>query len=480
MTKGILSFGAYIPRRRLQRKAIAETHTWFNPGLKGMAKGERAFCNWDEDAVTMAVEASRDALVGRSRDSVETLRFASTTFPFLDRLHSGIVAGALSLGDNIMAVDVSATQRAGTTALLEALSGDSETLVVASEKRDARAASPHEMQSGDGAAAFVIGKGQPVAKLLGKASRTADFVDHFRSLDNQYDYQWEERWIRDAGYMKIAPPVIKSCLEAAGVSADAVTHFCMPGTLSKIAATMAKAAGIAETAVVDPLHANCGDTGSAHALVLLAATLEKAKPGDKILVVGFGQGADALLFEVTPEIGKLPKRMGVAGSLARRKEETQYGRYLAFNDLIELERGMRAETDKATALSSFWRNKDTVTGFIGGKCSKCGTLQFPKTDICVNPNCNAIGTQEPYPFAEMTGRIKSFTADRLTYSPDPPSCFGMIEFEEGGRVMIDFTDIEQDQLKVSQPMRMMFRIKDIDTNRGFRRYFWKASPLPQG
>ena len=132
------------------------------------------------------------------------------------------------------------------------------------------------------------------------------------------------------------------------------------------------------------------------------------------------------------------------------------------------------------AFSSVFENLlGSVTSFIGGKCSKCGTLQFPKTDICVNPNCNAIGTQEPHHFAEMTGRIKSFTADRLTYSPDPPSCYGMIEFDEGGRVMIDFTDIDADQLQVSLPMRMMFRIKDIDSTRGFRRYYWKASPVPQ-
>jgi uncharacterized OB-fold protein len=53
----------------------------------------------------------------------------------------------------------------------------------------------------------------------------------------------------------------------------------------------------------------------------------------------------------------------------------------------------------------------------------------------------------------------------------------MIEFDEGGRVMIDFTDIDADALKVGQPVRMMFRIKDIDTTRGFRRYFWKAAPV---
>jgi hydroxymethylglutaryl-CoA synthase len=476
MTKGILAFGAYIPWRRLPRKAIADTHGWFNPALKGQAKGERAFCNWDEDPVTMAVEAARDALAGRDRSKVAAVRFASTTFPFLDRLHSGIVAGALSLPEEISAIDVAATQRAATSALIEALASDSETLVIASEKRGAKAASPVEMSSGDGAAAIVVGAGKPVATLLAKASRTADFVDHFRSLDNQFDYQWEERWIRDAGYMPAVLPAIKRCLEQAKVSPRDVTHFCMPATLARVASTVAKAAGLDEKAVCDPLHANCGDTGAAHALVLLAAALEKAKAGDKILVVGFGQGADALLFEVTPEIANRPRNLGVSGHLARRKEEASYGRFLAFNDLIELERGMRSETDKATALSSLWRNRETVTSFTGGKCSKCGTLQFPRSDICVNPNCNAIGTQEPYAFADMAGRIKSYTADRLTYSPDPPSCYGMIEFEEGGRVMIDFTDIDADALKVGQPMQMMFRIKDIDTARGFRRYYWKAAP----
>jgi 3-hydroxy-3-methylglutaryl CoA synthase len=476
MTKGILAFGAYIPWRRLPRKAIADTHGWFNPALKGQAKGERAFAGWDEDAVTMAVEAARDALTGRDRASVAALRVASTTFPFVDRLHSGIVAEALSLDEGVSTIDLAATQRAGTSALIEALASDAETLVVAAEKRSAKAASPVEMASGDGAAALLVGDGKPVARLLAKAARTADFVDHYRSMDNQFDYQWEERWIRDAGYMKIVPPVIERCLEAAKAAPADVTHFCMPATLARVVNSVAKAAGIDDKAVCDPLHANCGDTGAAHALVLLVAALEKAKAGDRILVVGFGQGADALLFEVTPEIGKRAKSLAVSGHLARRREEPSYGKFLAFNDLIELERGMRSETDKLTALSSLWRNRETVTSFTGAKCSKCGTLQFPRTDICVNPNCNAIGTQEPYPFADMKGRIKSYTADRLTYSPDPPACYGMIEFEEGGRVMIDFTDIDADALKVGQPMRMMFRIKDIDNARGFRRYFWKAAP----
>src|SRR5262249_58189755 len=106
--------GAESPCGGLPRKAIAETHGWFNPALKGQAKGERAFCNWDEDPVTMAVEAARDALARRDRTSIAALRFASTTYPFLDRLHSGIVAGALNLSEVVYAIEVAAAERAAT------------------------------------------------------------------------------------------------------------------------------------------------------------------------------------------------------------------------------------------------------------------------------------------------------------------------------------------------------------------------------
>src|SRR5690606_32176172 len=183
MTAGILAFGAYIPRLRLQRQAIAAANTWFNPALKGLAKGERAICNWDEDAVTMAVEAARDCLAGIDRKSVRGLQFASTSFPFRDRLNAGIVAEALDIADHVAALDVSASQRAAPSALLNTLIGGGPTLLVASEKRRAKAASPYEMTTGDGAAAVLVGEGPAIARLVGSASRTADFVDHYRTDD---------------------------------------------------------------------------------------------------------------------------------------------------------------------------------------------------------------------------------------------------------------------------------------------------------
>ncbi len=239
MAQGILSFGAYIPRLRLQRRSIADAHGWFNAGLKGLAKGERAMANWDEDPVTMAVEAARDALGERDRDAVEALRFASTTFPFLDRLNAGIVNDALGLGSETRTADLGASQRAGTSALIDALTGGGTTLVVAAEKRPTLAASPSEMTSGDGAAAILVGSGEPVARLLAQASRSDDFVDHYRTMENPTDYQWEERWIRDAGYARIVPPVVKACLDKAGIGPVDVTRFVMSASVPRVAATMA-------------------------------------------------------------------------------------------------------------------------------------------------------------------------------------------------------------------------------------------------
>jgi len=478
MEIGILAYGAYIPRRRLARKAVADANAWFNPALKSQAKAERSMCNWDEDTVTMAVEAARDCLSGLARDQIRAVQLASTSFPFEDRLNSGIVAQALNLGTELAALDVGSSQRAATAGLAAVLQGAAtgQTLFLASEKRRTKAGSTLEMTSGDGAAALLLGAGKPIAKLIGAHSRTVDFVDHYRGQGFAYDYVWEERWIRDEGYAKIVPATLAALFKKCAVEPGSITHFCMPCTLGNAAASVAKKAGIAADAVRDNLHAVCGEAGCAHPLLMLADALAVAKPGERILLVGFGQGCDALLFEATAELQRLPPRLGVRGYLARRREETNYNRFLAFNDLVTLERGMRAELDKQTALSTLYRKRDMILGFVGGRCEKCGTLQFPKSNVCVNPDCNAFHTQTDHPFAEMSGKVNSYTADQLTYSPDPPTIFGMVQFDAGGRLMADFTDADIAEVSVGLKMRMVFRIKDYDAQRGFTRYFWKATP----
>jgi 3-hydroxy-3-methylglutaryl CoA synthase len=476
---GILSFGAYLPRSRLQRKVVADANAWFAPALKGLAKGERAICNWDEDSITMGVEAARDCLAGHDRGAVAQLVLASSTLPFDERQNAGVVANALQLKTALRAVDQAGSLRAGSSALAAALEGRGSaghTLVVAADARKSKAGSTQEMHYGDGAAALLVGQGEPIARLIAAHSETVDFVHQYRMHDKVHDYAWEERWVRDEGYLKIVPRAVAALLAQAQVDAAAVTHFCLPGTLSRIQAAVAKRCGLRDEAVRDALGAVCGDTGVAHPLLLLAAALEDAKPGDRILLAAFGEGCDALLFEVTPAIAQASARRGVKGALAARREDGNYLRWLSFNGVLDIERGMRAEPDKPTPLTVLYRNRDMIQGLVGGKCRVCGTVQYPRQRYCVNPECNALDSQDDYAFSERTGTLMSYTADALTYSPDPPTYFGMVAFDGGGRMLLDFTEVEAGRIDVGLPVRMVFRIKDQDPLRGFQRYFWKATP----
>jgi 3-hydroxy-3-methylglutaryl CoA synthase len=482
---GLTAFGGYIPRLRLQRKAIAQANAWVAPNFLGKGKGERSMANWDEDAITMAVEAARDLLgPDDDRSYVDALFFGSTTMPFRDRLNAGIISAALTLEETVRAVDVASTQRAGTSALLQALTtvkaGEAKhALVVTADHRKTRAASAQELDFGDGAAAVSVGTENVIAKYLGGASLTVDFVDHFRGETEEFDYNWEERWIRDEGYTKIVPRAIKAALENAGAKAEEIKHFVLPTIFgTKFVEQLAKKSGIAPEAARDTLAANCGETGAAHSLVMLVHTLQKeAKPGDKIMVLHFGGGCDALVFEATDKLSSQSGKRGIVGSLANRQEETNYLKFLTFNGLIEWDKGMRAEQDKKTALTTLYRNEDMLMGLVGGRCTETGVIQFPRSRISVNPNKHTIDTQEPYKFAERKAKILSWSADFLSFSMNPPNHYGMVVFDEGGRIMMDFTDVEQGTVDSGMEVRLVFRIKDFDEKRGFRKYFWKAVPI---
>jgi 3-hydroxy-3-methylglutaryl CoA synthase len=478
---GITAFGAYIPRLRLQRKAIVEANSWFNPGLKGLAKGERAICNWDEDTLTMAVEAARDCLgPDGAPDDLSAVFLASTSMPYADRQNAGVLATALHCGEDMMTMDVTSSQRAGTTGLLNALNavaGQGGTaLLAAAEKRRTKTAGTQELMFGDGAAALLLGKDNVVAELVAAHQVSIDFVDHYRGANEEFDYNWEERWIRDEGYMKIAPRALAGLFKKAKVEPGKIDCFIMPCLIRGVPASLAKKAGIPDAAVRDNLQAGMGEAGTAHPLVMLVDALQDARPGQLILVLGWGQGADALLFRTTDNLAKLGKRMGVKGFMARRKEETNYQKYLSWNDLVTQDMGLRSETDKQTALTALYRKKDMILAMVGGKCRKCGTVQFPKSNICVNPNCGEFHSQDDHPFGNIPAKVQSWTADNLTFSPSPPHHFGMVTFEEGGRLMADFTDVDPGAVESGMPLRMVFRVKEYDPQRGFTKYFWKAAP----
>jgi 3-hydroxy-3-methylglutaryl CoA synthase/NAD(P)-dependent dehydrogenase (short-subunit alcohol dehydrogenase family)/putative sterol carrier protein len=478
---GIVSYGGYVPRLRLNRTSIFQNIGWLVPAVVMVAQGERSFCNWDEDSLTMAVAAARDCLTGVDAKRVDALYLASTTLPFADRLNAGILATALNLRDDILAADVTSSLKAGTTAIVTALeairSGDRhQVLVAASDRREAKAASFYEMWFGDGAAALLLGDEGVIAEFKGAYSVSYDFVDHYRGAGQRFSYTWEERWVRDEGYAKIVPQAINGLLDKLGLSIDEVERVVYPCFFQREHAKIARTIGAAPGKVAGNLHEVCGETGAAHPLVMLIHTLEEAQPGDLILMVGFGQGCDALCFEVTENVRDLPPRVGIRGSLAHRKTTDNYLKFLKFRDLIVTETGIRAEAPIQTSLTTLWRKRRMILGLVGGRCTVCGTPQFPRADVCVNPECGATHSQEDYEFADVPAVVKSFTGDMLAVSMDPPAIYGMVQFEGGGRLVVDFTDCALDDVRVGMPVKMAFRKHHTDEARDFTGYFWKAVP----
>jgi hydroxymethylglutaryl-CoA synthase len=471
----LLAFGAYVPRLRLSRAAIADAIGWANPQAASQ-NGSRSFCNWDEDALTLAVEAGRSCVAGTAPPHLASLCVASTTLPFADRDNAALVAEALALPEHVETLSFGGSLRAGTAALLNAAQRTNGTsLVIATDARAAKPGSPQELNWGHAAAAFLVAQSSPdaLATLVASHHLTSDFVDHYRLASERFDYTLEERWFRDEGLSKLVPRAIEAALAAASVRADDMQHVVMPGPEAGVRRVM-KLAGLAHAHLQSNLHACCGDAGTAQPLLMLAAALETAQPGENVLLVGIGQGVDAVVIRAEEGLRSLSRRP-VSETLDDAIEEKNYVRYLSHAGLVDVDFGMRAERDNRTAHTTAFRRRREISGFVGGRCRACETVQFPKSRVCVNPECRQTDMQESYPLSASTGRVKSFTEDWQAYSARPPYVYGNIEFAAGGNLLMEITDTEAGQVRVGEPVRFVFRLKNIDQRRGFRRYFWKAA-----
>jgi 3-hydroxy-3-methylglutaryl CoA synthase len=473
---GIRSFGAYIPRRRMPRAVIAAAHAWALPNLNALAKGERSLCSWDEDVITMAVEAGRDCLRAAATNEVTALTLASTTAPYADLQNATLVGAALKMSADAAMIDTGGSTRAGLSAVIEACQSSrrGNRLVIASDHRQAKPGSVQELQYGSGAGAVLIGDGTDlIAAFLGAETVSVPFFDHFRKTNEKFDYYWEERWIRDEGLGKIVPSAVKALLGKVGRTIAQVAWFGMTGGTAGSDKLVAKLISIPAERLVPDLQPEVGDTGAAHGILALIAALERAKAGDLVLIVSFAQGCQVVAFEMLQPVHASVRR-GLRGSISRRIEESVYMKMLSFSGEVQLDWGMRAETDNKSALTQLYRSADQIFGFVGGRCESCHAVQFPRLPSCVD--CGATDSQKPYSLADEPAKVATYTADWLQYSPAPPLYIGLVQFDVGARVLMEMVDVGPEGIDIGTPLEMIFRIKERDQLRHYDRYFWKATP----
>jgi hydroxymethylglutaryl-CoA synthase len=457
---GIVRYGSYVPYFRLQRAAI------------GAGKGERAVASYDEDTVSMAVEAARDAV--RGGQDLDLLLFATISPAYAEKLDTATIQAALDLPEQVASVQLSNTTRAGVSALLLGLDvadAGKRALVCASDVIVGAPYGGRESGGGDAACAFVTGPdAEAIAKLVGRASTTMEILDVWRLPEDRFAKQWEERFTADT----MAPAIIETAtraLKSAKVEPASLKTVILDGTNARSMAGFPKALGLKPEQIADTLAANVGRAGCAHAGLLLARALDDAAPGDRILVVCEADGAEALVFEVTEKIKAMRPVRKVDRWIASKRNDLAYNNYLKWRGILPFEPPRRPDPDRPAA-PPMRRAERWKMAFVGSRCTKCSTGHLPPQRVCVK--CKAVDQMKEERFADTSGRITTYTIDHLAYSLQPPVVVGIVDYEGGGRFSSELTDVDPKEVKIGNVLEMTFR--RLYTGQGVHNYFWKARP----
>ena len=466
---GITAFGAYVPYFRLQRKTIGEALE------SGGGVGEKAVAGYDEDSVSLAATAAIDCIIGVDPKTVDALYFATTTAPYKEKQSATTIAAALDLRKEVRTADFAGSLRAGSTAVLSALDAIkggtmSSVLVAMADCRLGAASSQNETETGDGAAALLLGSEQVVAEIEATNSVAQEMLAYWRTEDHVFTNSSEDRFV-DTVYQQAVVETVKGIMDKMGYTPADFSKLVLYSPKAKLVASTAKKLGFNGEQVADTLTETIGNAGVANAVMMLVAVLEKAEPGERIMMVTFGEGCDAIILKTTEALAQLPPRKGISGYARVKNNSLQYEKYLRWKGLLTFEPPRRTETPRPS-IPALYRGYHQNLSFYGSKCNECGTPQFPKQRICVK--CQAKDRMEDYRFANEQARVTTYSVDNLAVSPSPPTIVAVVDFTGGGRMFMELTDCEPSEVHIGMDVQPSFR--RLYLAGGVYNYFWKAVP----
>jgi 3-hydroxy-3-methylglutaryl CoA synthase len=463
---GIERFGAYVPYFRLGKS----TEAW-------RGRGERAVAGFDEDSITMAVAAALDCLQDRETGDIDALYFASTTSPYKEKQAATLVAKAIDLREDIFTIDFAGSTRAGTAALKAAAdsvrSGTAErVLVVMADMRVPRPRSELDDAYGDGAAAFLIGSEGVVAEIEDTRSFSHEIYDVWRTEGGKFPRSAEDRFVLQEGYLKAMKQVVTSVLESNDWQPQDVSTLVAYGPSQRRQAEIGRALGFDAAQLAPGFFGELGDAGCAFVPVMLVAALEEATADQRILVVSYGQGADAIALRTNSGIANVAKGRGVKGHLASKKVLPSYLDYLRWRGLVDLAHAANRPPPKIPAVHALYREAKRNITLYGVKCRACGTVQYPDERVCTE--CQTKDEMDPYKLSKR-GTLFTYAMDYLGPTLDPPLVVAVVDFEGGGRGLFSMTDRDIDDIHVGMPIEMSLR--RLHTVEDIINYSWCVVPL---
>jgi len=468
---GIKAFGAYIPLFRLDREVIG-------------GRGEKAICNFDEDSLTMAVEAVNDCMQGRDRKDINALYFGTTTSLYKEHLGATTIAMASDLKVETYTAEFGNSLRAGTSALkagIDAIKAGSADNVIAcaSDSRLGHPGSVMERNFGDGAAAFLIGNTDVAVTLEGSYHVYNEIIDIWRNNTDTYVRSWENRFVTEQGYLPAMQKAINGLMEKYGYKPSDFSKAILYSPDSRKSTQLAKGIGFdVQGQLQDPFIDRMGDTGAASCLMLLVAVLEEAKPGDLILLSSYGNGADAFSLKVNENIEKIKGRgLGFNGHLNSKMVIKDYMKYLRWREILPYEKTTAPNVSYSAVAAK--REYDTSIRLRGSRCTACGYVQYPPQRVCTK--CREKDHMEPYSFIGKKGKIYTYNLDYITPRAEVPIVTTEIDFEGGGRIQGYMTEVDVEKTTIGMPVEMTFRRytpwNEVPLREGVYTYFWESKPI---
>ncbi|TFH47860.1 MAG: hydroxymethylglutaryl-CoA synthase [Lysobacterales bacterium] len=333
---GVVGYGSYIPMYRLPSAEIARV---WSGGERGPIK-EKAVAGLDEDTVTIAIEAGRNAVnrAGILANELRAIWVGSESHPYAVKPSSTLVAEALGAAPYLLAADFEFACKAGSEALQAAMGivgsamGDY-AMAIGADTAQGRPGDALEYTAASGGTAFIVGPAErAVATCLGSLSYATDTPDFWRRAHEHYPSHGG-RFTGEPAYFHHIQSSATALMEDLEMTATDFRYAVFHQPNVKFPTRVAERLGFTQAQIEAGLLSNTiGNTYAGAALTGFSAVLDIAEPGDRILVVSFGSGAgsDAFAWEITDRIGARRNKAPRVQDYINRRQEIDYAIYARY------------------------------------------------------------------------------------------------------------------------------------------------------
>ena len=349
---GITGFGCYIPKFRIRTEDIAVANNQNVELIKNaLLINEKTVPNKDEDAISIAVEASKNALLraGIFANQIKAIYMGSESHPYAVKSSSAIIGEVLGVGEDFTAADTEFACKAGTAAT-QMIAGMVEAemieygLAIGADTSQGAPGDALEYSASAGGAAFIIGKADKdadgkekvAAKILYTLSKTTDTPDFWRRNQEKYPTHMG-RFTGEEAYFKHVISTTQAMLDETGMKITEFDHIIFHQPNGKFPLKAAKALGATrEQLKYGIIVHDIGNTYSGSSLLGLVNVLENASPGQKILLTsyGSGSGSDCFVLETTELLSEKQKIGKRLINYLKNKQYVNYGQYRQMIKLI--------------------------------------------------------------------------------------------------------------------------------------------------